>query len=75
MTLDVQGHGSGSKVGLVKPSLKVMILAGGLTPTSSCIFVQFLELAFLKACSYHIAQQDLLKLVELDFHAQISAIP
>ncbi len=30
--------GSRSKVKLVKPRLKVMILAGGLTPTSSCIF-------------------------------------
>ena len=41
---NVQGHGSGqrspgsrSKVKLVKPSLKMMILAGGLMSTSSCI--------------------------------------
>ena len=33
-----RSHGSGSKVTWVKPSLKVMILAGGLTSTSSCIF-------------------------------------
>ncbi len=30
--------GSKSKVKWVKPGLKVMILAGGLTSTSSCIF-------------------------------------
>ncbi len=30
--------GSGSKVTMPKVSLKVMILAGGLTSTSSCIF-------------------------------------
>ena len=33
-----RSHGSRSKVRWVKPGLKVMILAGGLTPTSSCIF-------------------------------------
>ncbi len=26
---------------MVKPDLKVMILAGGLTPTSSCIFSHY----------------------------------
>ena len=43
---EVKGHmgqgqrscGSRSKVTWVKPSLKVMILAGGLISTSSCIF-------------------------------------
>ncbi len=33
-----RSRGSRSKVKWVKPGLKVMILAGGLTPTSSCIF-------------------------------------
>ncbi len=33
-----RSRGSRSKVEKVKPDLKVMILAGGLTPTSSCVF-------------------------------------
>ncbi len=33
-----RSHGSRSKVRWVKTGLKVMILAGGLTPTSCCIF-------------------------------------
>ena len=33
-----RSHGSGSKVTWVKPSLKVMIFADGLTSMSSCIF-------------------------------------
>ena len=33
-----RSHGSRSNVTLVRPSLKVMILAGGLTSTSSCLF-------------------------------------
>ncbi len=33
-----RSHGSRSKVTWVNPSLKVIILAGGLTSTSSCIF-------------------------------------
>ncbi len=32
-------HGLGSKVTWVKPSPKVMVLAGGLTSTSCCIFI------------------------------------
>ncbi len=38
---NVQGQGSWSKVKWVKPSLKVMILAGELTITSSCFILQF----------------------------------
>ena len=41
LTGNVQG--SRSKVKWVKLGLKVMILAGGLTPTSSCIFLDFLR--------------------------------
>ncbi len=37
--LSKTSHGSRSKFTLVKPSLKVMILAGGLTSTSSYIFI------------------------------------
>ncbi len=38
MSQGQRSRGSRSKVKWVKPGLKVMILAGGLTSTSSCIF-------------------------------------
>ncbi len=38
MSQGQRSRGSWSKVNWGKPGLKAMILAGGLTPTSSCIF-------------------------------------
>ncbi len=38
MDLGQRSHGPRSKVTWVKTSLKFMIMAGGLTSTSSCIF-------------------------------------
>ncbi len=46
MSQGQRSRGSRSKVKLGKPGLKAMILAGGLTPTSSCIFICFLSIYF-----------------------------
>ena len=40
-----RSYESGSKVTWVNPSLKVIILAGGLTSTSSCIFYNYAQIA------------------------------